>query len=54
MWVIDSTDTFDEWLNKLDDTDQARVLSAILALSARGPKLPRPYADTVYGRATTI
>ncbi|EHX3959640.1 diaminopimelate decarboxylase, partial [Vibrio parahaemolyticus] len=25
MWVIETTDTFDEWFDALDDTDRANV-----------------------------
>ncbi|EHM0480275.1 diaminopimelate decarboxylase, partial [Vibrio parahaemolyticus] len=27
MWVIETTDTFDEWFDALDDTDRANVLA---------------------------
>jgi hypothetical protein len=49
MWIIKTTDTFDEWFNALDDTDRANVLSSLIVLQERGPTLPRPYADTVNG-----
>lgn len=49
MWVIKTTETFDEWLVALEDVDRANVLASLIILRARGPGLPRPYADTVYG-----
>jgi hypothetical protein len=49
MWTIETTDTFDEWFNNLDDTDRSNVLASLIVLRERGPMLPRPYADTVKG-----
>jgi hypothetical protein len=49
MWIIETTDTFDEWFYSLDDTDRANVLASMLVLRERGPLLSRPYADTVKG-----
>lgn len=49
MWNIETTDTFDEWLDSLDDTDRANTLASMLVLRERGPTLSRPYADTVKG-----
>jgi hypothetical protein len=49
MWMIETTDTFDEWFDSLDDTDRANVLAAMMVLRERGPMLSRPYADTVKG-----
>ncbi|GGD70862.1 hypothetical protein [Lacimicrobium alkaliphilum] len=28
MWVVETTDTFDEWFDALDDTDRANVLAS--------------------------
>jgi hypothetical protein len=47
MWLIKTTDTFDEWYDTLDDTDRANVLASLLVLRERGPMLSRPYADTL-------
>ena len=49
MWVIETTDTFDNWYDTLDDTDRTNVLAALLVLRDRGPMLSRPHADTVNG-----
>jgi len=49
MWAIETTDTFDQWFDQLDEADRANVLASLIVLRERGPSLPRPYADTVYG-----
>lgn len=49
MWFIETTDRFDQWFDVLDDIDRANVLASLMVLRERGPLLPRPYADTVYG-----
>tara|TARA_B100000745_G_C20020208_1_gene346921 strand:- start:305 stop:655 length:351 start_codon:yes stop_codon:yes gene_type:complete len=49
MWAVETTDTFDQWYDALDDTDRANVLASMMVLRERGPMLSRPYADTVYG-----
>jgi hypothetical protein len=49
MWPIETTDTFDEWFDALDDADRTNVLAGMMVLRERGPMLSRPYADTVYG-----
>ena len=49
MWIIETTDIFDEWLNALDNTNRANVLALLIVLRERGPMLSRPYADTVDG-----
>ena len=49
MWTIETTDTFDDWFDTLDDTDRTNVLASMIVLQERGPMLSRPYADTVNG-----
>ena len=49
MWLIETTDTFDDWFDVLDDTDRANVLASMIVLRERGPMLSRPFADTVKG-----
>ncbi|MGL5336175.1 MAG: type II toxin-antitoxin system RelE/ParE family toxin [Enterovibrio sp.] len=49
MWHIETTDTFDEWFDALNDVDRANVLASMIVLSQYGPTLSRPYADTVKG-----
>jgi len=49
MWSILTTDTFDEWLEALNDTDRSNVLASLIVLQERDPRLSRPYADSVKG-----
>lgn len=49
MWLVETTDTFDHWFDRLDDTDRENVLASLLVLQETGPMLSRPYADTVKG-----
>ena len=49
MWTIETTNTFDEWFDILDDIDRINVLASMIVLQERGPMLSRPYADTVKG-----
>ncbi|MBH2543396.1 type II toxin-antitoxin system RelE/ParE family toxin [Serratia marcescens] len=49
MWEIKTTDAFDNWFSSLHDADRAGVLAALMILREKGPRLPRPYADTVKG-----
>lgn len=49
MWIIETTDIFDEWFDSLDDTDRENILASLMVLKERGPMLSRPYADTVKG-----
>lgn len=49
MWSIETTETFDDWFNTLDDADRANVLASLIVLRERGPMLSRPYADSVQG-----
>jgi hypothetical protein len=47
MWDIETTDRFDEWYDGLDKKDRENVLASLMLLKAKGPTLPRPYADSV-------
>lgn len=49
MWVIKTTDRFDDWLRSLADKDRTSVLAGMMVLRERGPLLPRPWADSVKG-----
>lgn len=49
MWTIETTNTFDEWFDSLDDIDRTNILASMIVLQERGPMLSRPYADTVKG-----
>jgi len=48
MWAVETTDTFDEWFDILDDADRKNVLASLIVLQEKGPMLSRPHADTVY------
>lgn len=47
MWTIKFTNRFNLWLNEQQHQLQERVLAALGNLEMHGPRLPRPYADTV-------
>lgn len=49
MWEVQTTDTFDEWFDGLDDADRTNVIASMLLLREKGPQLARPHADTVKG-----
>ena len=49
MWDVVTTDRFDEWFEKMDDTDRANIIAGMLLLQEKGSSLSRPYADTVEG-----
>lgn len=49
MWEVRTTDRFDKWLAARDDIDRANVVAAMIVLQEKGPRLSRPYADTVKG-----
>jgi len=49
VWTIKTTDRFDDWFSSLCAGERACVLALLLVLREKGPALPRPYADTVYG-----
>jgi hypothetical protein len=47
VWIINTTERFDDWFDSLDHVDQASVLALAIVLKDKGPALSRPYADTV-------
>ena len=49
MWEVSTTDRFDEWFEKRDDTDRANILAGMILVQEKGPSLSRPYADTIVG-----
>ncbi len=49
MWTVILTSHFENWLNQQNVPVQEKVLAALGNLEAYGPKLPRPYADTIKG-----
>jgi len=49
MWLVETTDVFDEWFADLDDDAQAEVIAKVDLLKLLGPGLRRPHADTLNG-----
>ena len=49
MWLVRTTDVFDEWFADLDDDAQAEVIATVELLKLLGPRLGRPHADTLNG-----
>lgn len=41
MWEIKTTDMFDEWFSRLEDTDRASVLASLIVLREKGQTLCR-------------
>lgn len=50
-WEVEFTDEFEAWWNGLSESEQETVAFGVRLLQAKGPHLPRPYADTVKGSA---
>lgn len=48
-WEILVTDEYEEWFLGLTDPEQTDVLAMVDVLEIKGPRLGRPYADTLYG-----
>ena len=49
MWDIQTRPIFDQWLAAQNTTDRKNVLVMLKVLSEIGPRLGRPYADTLNG-----
>lgn len=49
MWTIRFGKVFEQWLFEQEEGLQDKVLADLLNLQHYGPRLPRPYADTVKG-----
>ncbi|MEI9869333.1 type II toxin-antitoxin system RelE/ParE family toxin [Enterobacter hormaechei] len=49
MWTVLFSKVFEQWLLEQEDGLQEKVLADLLNLQNYGPRLPRPYADTVKG-----
>lgn len=49
MWNIQVTETYKLWHQALSAKDRARVLAMLDLLEKEGPRLGRPYADTIKG-----
>lgn len=53
MWIVITTDLFNEWLEQQDESTQEKVLAALVVLQQQGPSLGRPLVDTVYNSKFT-
>jgi hypothetical protein len=49
MWTVLFGKVFEQWLLEQEEGLQDKVLADLLNLQKYGPRLPRPYADTVKG-----
>lgn len=49
MWVVRTTNVFDEWAGSLVLEVAVAVARAVNALRVEGPRLKRPHADTLNG-----
>jgi hypothetical protein len=49
VWSVILTSRFDLWLIEQNEGTQEKVLANLSNLETYGPKLSRPYADTVKG-----
>lgn len=49
MWKVIFSQRFDNWLAEQNDALQEKILADLGKLRTYGPKLPRPYADTLKG-----
>jgi hypothetical protein len=48
-WVVEYTNEFDGWWEGLSAEEQESVAFSVGLLEQYGPKLARPYADTIRG-----
>lgn len=49
MWDVEYTDEFERWWMGLSEAEQDAVDRVVLILMRVGPRLGRPYADTIEG-----
>jgi hypothetical protein len=48
-WAIYVVDEVSDWIDRLGDSDHARVVDALDILAEEGPGLGRPLVDTIHG-----
>ncbi len=49
MWEVEFSDEFERWWQTLNVDEQESLLVGVKLLRQAGPRLSRPYADTVKG-----
>lgn len=49
MWLVKTTEIFDEWFADLGTDGQVEVIATVELLKRLGPHLGRPHADTLNG-----
>lgn len=49
MWLIETTDIFDDWFAGLNEAAQVEIIATVELLKLLGPRLGRPHADTLNG-----
>lgn len=49
MYIIETTDEFDEWFYNQTEAVQDKIFAGMMLLKEYGHHLSRPYADTLYG-----
>jgi len=53
VWDVVFTDEYADWLRTLDEQQLGDVRASIRLLGEQGPRLARPYADTLKGSRHT-
>ncbi len=46
-WEVEYTDEFEAWWENLSEEEQESIDAVVRVLQQVGPRLPRPYSDTV-------
>lgn len=46
-WQVEYTDQFDDWWNKLTESEQNSIAASVGVLGERGPNLPYLYSSDV-------
>jgi len=49
MWDIEYTKEYEDWFSKQDEENKIIINTKVIILSEFGPKLGRPYVDTIHG-----
>lgn len=48
-WEVEYTNEFEDWWSELNTEEQESIAEVVLLLRDFGPRLTRPYSDTVRG-----